>query len=111
MTGRDDILWRIIEKIAKKLKMKSQEQKNSFSVNLSENFPQIYYFGSCYFNFIFFSVFSKMRQLDYIDPYENFCSSNFKNSYFSSIVEKLNTMNYQKKKQFLIYTNRGIVPL
>ena len=28
MTGRVDILWRIFEKIAKKLKMKSQEQKN-----------------------------------------------------------------------------------
>ena len=27
MTGRVDILWRIFEKIAKKLKMKSQEQK------------------------------------------------------------------------------------
>ena len=28
MTGRVDILGRIFEKIAKKLKMKSQEQKN-----------------------------------------------------------------------------------
>ena len=28
MTGRVDILWRIFEKIAKKLKMKSQERKN-----------------------------------------------------------------------------------
>ena len=28
MTGRADILWRIFEKIGKKLKMKSQEQKN-----------------------------------------------------------------------------------
>ena len=28
MTGRVDILWRIFEKIAKQLKMKTQEQKN-----------------------------------------------------------------------------------
>ena len=27
MTGRVNIIWRIFEKIAKKLKMKSQEQK------------------------------------------------------------------------------------
>ena len=28
MTGRVDIVWHIFEKTAKKLKMKSQEQKN-----------------------------------------------------------------------------------
>ena len=35
--GRVDILWRIFEKRAKKLKMKSQERKTLFLVNYSEN--------------------------------------------------------------------------
>ena len=62
MTGRVNIILRIFEKIAKKLKMKSQEQKNVVLVNLSENFPKIYFFGSCYFNFDFLAVFSKIHQ-------------------------------------------------
>ena len=41
--------------------MKSQEQKTLYLVIFSKNFPQIYFFGSCYFNFNFFAVFSKMR--------------------------------------------------
>ena len=41
MTGRVNILLRIFEKNAKKLKMKSQERKNIVLVNLSENVQQI----------------------------------------------------------------------
>ena len=51
MTGRVDI--RIFEKIAKKLKMKSQERKNIvFGLTIEK----------CDFNFNFFAVFLKMRQ-------------------------------------------------
>ena len=51
MTGRVDI--RIFEKIAKKLKMKSQERKNIvFGLTIEK----------CDFNFNFFEVFLKMRQ-------------------------------------------------
>ena len=44
MTGRVDI--RIFEKIAKKLKMKSQEGKTSFLVNLSETFQKFTFLGT-----------------------------------------------------------------
>ena len=37
MTGRVDILWGIFEKNANKYKMKSQDQKTFFLVNLSEH--------------------------------------------------------------------------
>ena len=58
MTGRVDILWRIFEIKAKKLKMKSQERKNVVLVNFSENIQKIDFFGSCYFSF-FCSFFLK----------------------------------------------------
>ena len=38
-----------------------ENRKTSFSVNLSENFLQIYLFGSCYINFNFFAVSSFMK--------------------------------------------------
>ena len=82
MTGRVDILWRIFEKIAKKLKMKSQEWKNVifgyFICKLSKNL--IFWF--LLLQFQLFGSFLKNAQ-DYIDPsgnfviYEIFCSSNF----------------------------------
>ena len=73
----------------------------SFMVNLSENFPKIYFFGSCYFNFNYFCSFLKNAP-DFIDPsgnfvfHEIFCSTNFENSFFSSIVEKLNITTIYK---------------
>ena len=53
MTGRVDILSRIIEKISKKLKMKSQELNNVVLVNYSKKVQKLYFFGSCDFNLNF----------------------------------------------------------
>ena len=76
MTRRVNILWRIFEKIAKNLKMKSQERKTSFLVNLSENFPKIWALLLQFCSFL-------KNAPDYIYPsghfvlYEIFCCSNF----------------------------------
>ena len=81
MTGRVDILWCIFEKIAKKLKMKSQEQKRFFRLIYLKTFHKSTFLGPVTSILIFFAVFSNAP--DYIDPsghfdfYENFCSSNF----------------------------------
>ena len=63
MTGRVDILWPIFKKIAKKLRIKSQERKTSFLVDLSENVLKILkmFFWSCDLNYKFFVLFLKMR--------------------------------------------------
>ena len=76
----------------KKLKMKAQDPK-FFWANLSENVKKWVFFWSCDFNFNFFGIFSKMRRtilILLVVFFYIFCSSNFCNSFFSSIVEKLN---------------------
>ena len=45
MSGRVDILWHIFEKIAKKLKMNSQEQKNDFRLIYLKTFHKSTYLG------------------------------------------------------------------
>lgn len=62
MTGRINTLWRILEKRANKLTIKSQNQKNVVLVNLFEHVQKFCFFGSCDFNFNFLEIFSKMRQ-------------------------------------------------
>ena len=54
-----DILWRIFGKRGKKFKMKSQERKMSFYVNLTENFKKLCFFEFCDLNFNFFEIIKK----------------------------------------------------
>ena len=58
---KGDILCRIFKKNSNKLKMKSQERKNGFLVNLSKNIQKIYFLGPVTSNLPFFAVFSKMH--------------------------------------------------
>ena len=81
------------EKIAKKFKMKSQEQKTLLLVISLKKFEYCAFFWSCEFNLNFFN-FSKMRQRVYrpflaFCLYEIFCSSNFYNCFFCFFFERL----------------------
>jgi hypothetical protein len=63
MTGWVDILLRIFEKIAKKLKLKSQEQKkHNFWLIYLKTFHKSTFLGPVTSILTFFTVFSKMRQ-------------------------------------------------
>ena len=62
MSGRVDILWRIFEKIAKKLKMKSQERKNVVYGKYIWKHSKIVLYWVLWLKFNFFVIFFKMRQ-------------------------------------------------
>ena len=76
----------------KKLKMKSQERKNVVFVSFFWKRSKIYFFGSYYFNFNFYAVFSKMRQsistLPVILSFMKFFVAQTSRTLFSSIVVK-----------------------
>ena len=66
MTGRVNILWRVFEKIANKLKIKSQERFWFIYLKTLKK----YFFGSCDFNFELFCSYLKNAP-DYITPSGN----------------------------------------
>ena len=83
--------------------------------NSPSTFPQIYFFGSCYFNLTFLQF--SQNAPDYIDPfghfvfYEHFCSSNFYNSFFSSIVENLNISAIYKSIILICSVNLPVISI
>ena len=98
MTGRVDIIWRIFEKIAKKLKWKSQNpRKHNFWMVL-EKFAKNDFFCSFILNFL--ALFFKMRFrsfcLLWIFVYSNFFLSNFTWMMFSRLSWWLD-LNFKKK--------------
>ena len=91
ITGRVDILWRIFEKITKKVK-NEQERKNVILANYSKNVKKIVLFWVLWLQFNFFlqKCTRKYRPfLLFYVFYEFFCSSNFYKPFFRK-VGKLN---------------------
>ena len=74
MTGRVDIVWRMVEKTAKRFRMKwitGTEKRRIWFIHL-KTLKKKSYFVSCDFNFnVFFCSFLKIAP-DYIDPSGNF---------------------------------------
>ena len=77
-----------------KYEVTGTEKRRSWFIYL-KTLKKMYFFGSCYFNFNFFAVFSKMRQtiwtlLVILSIMKFFVAQTSITRFFSSIVVKLN---------------------